>query len=160
LPMPRTSRTPSAKFLDVSFKFLFKIPPCRSHGSRFAPSGVDHIRNESFVNTKNEVVKRNRTRNLQKISSSLPHVNDFLAFLIFSSSFLQKQFTKQGRYKYGGITAGNSFAGDFGQPDIASDLGQPVPCCHSSIKLAGARPSWNWHSRQESEAGVIQIIFS
>jgi hypothetical protein len=136
------------------------LEPCRSHGSRFAPSGVDNIKDESFVNTKNEVVKRNRPRNLQKISSSLPHVNDFVAFLIFSPSFLQKQFTKQGWYKYKGIRVGNSVAGDFGQPDIAGDFGQPVPCCHSSIKLAGARPSWNWHSRQESEAEVIQIIFS
>ena len=50
---------------------------------------------------------------------------------------------------------GNSVAGDFGQPDIAGDFGQPVSCCHSSIKLAGARPSWNGHSRQESEAEVI-----
>jgi hypothetical protein len=66
--------------------------------SRFAPSGVDYIKDESFVNTKNEVGKRNRPRNLQKISSSLPHVNDFVAFLIFSPSFLQKQFTKQACY--------------------------------------------------------------
>ena len=50
--------------------------------------------------------------------------------------------------------------GDLGQPDIAGDFGQPAPCCHSSIKLAGARRSWNGHSRQESEAKVIQIIFS
>jgi len=123
--------------------------------SRFAPSGVDYIKDESFVNTKNEVVKRNRPRNLQKISSSLPHVNDFVAFLIFSPSFLQKQFTNQGWYKYEGITVGISVAGDFDQPDIAGDLGQLLPCCHCSIKLAGARPSWNWHSRQESEAEEI-----
>ena len=124
--------------------------------SRFAPSGVDYIKDESFVNAKNEVVKRNRPRNLQKISSSLPHVNDFVAFLlIFLPPFVQNQFTNQGRYKYEGIRVGNSVAGDLGQPDIASDLGQPTPCCHGSIKLAGARPSWNWHSRQESEAEVI-----
>ena len=46
-------------------------------------------------------------------------------------------------------------AGDFGQSDIAGDFGQTAPCCHSSIKLAGARRSWNGHSRQESEAKVI-----
>jgi hypothetical protein len=76
----------------------------------------------------------------------LPHVNDFVAFLIFSPSLLQKQFTNRGWYKDEGITVENSGAADFGQPDIAGDLGQSVPCCHSSIKLAGAKPSWNWHS--------------
>ena len=46
-------------------------------------------------------------------------------------------------------------AGDLGHPDIAGDFGQPSPCCHGSITLAGARRSWNGHSRQESEAKVI-----
>ena len=50
---------------------------------------------------------------------------------------------------------GISVAGDLGQPDIAGDLGQRAYCCHGSIKLASARRSWNWHSRQESEAKVI-----
>jgi hypothetical protein len=77
----------------------------------------------------------------------LPHVDDFIAFLfIFSSPFLQKQFTSQGWYKYKGIRVGISLAGDIGQPDIgqpdiAGDFGQPALCCHSSIKLAGARQS-------------------
>jgi len=48
-----------------------------------------------------------------------------------------------------------SLAGDFGEPDIAGDFGQPSPCCHSSIKLAGARRSWTGHNRQKSEAKVI-----
>jgi hypothetical protein len=92
---------------------------------------------------------------------SFAHVNDFVAFLfIFLIPFFQKQFTISGWYKYKGICVGNSVAGDLGQPDIAGDFGQPAPCCHSSIKLAGARWSWNGHSRQESEAKVIQIIFS
>ena len=83
------------------------------------------------------------------------HVGDFAAFLfIFLIPFLQKQFTISGWYKYKGISVGNSVAGDLGQPGIAGDFGQPAPCCHCSIKLAGAR-SWNGHSQQESEAKVI-----
>ncbi|MGZ3536292.1 MAG: hypothetical protein ACXU9K_13820, partial [Thermodesulfobacteriota bacterium] len=51
------------------------------------------------------------------------HVKDFVAFLfIFSPSFLQKQFTNQGWYKYKGVSVGMSVAGDLGQPDIAGDF--------------------------------------
>jgi len=84
-------------------------------------------------------------------------------FLSSQPLFLQKQFTNQGGCKYSigpHLRMEHCFACDLGRPDIAGDLGQPAPCCHCSIKLAGARRSWNGYSRQESEAKVIRTIFS
>jgi hypothetical protein len=82
---------------------------------------------------------------LHSLSSGVIHL---LLPSSFSSPFFQKQFTNQGWYKYQGISVGSSDIGYFGQPDTAGDFGQPAPCCQSSIKLAGAKRSWNGHSRQ------------